>query len=80
VVSNITRSILGYYHFGGLGVSDILTRIDLHAVLALLIVPAISLGIRAFGKYLRELSHKTQAAAAVAASIAEVEPSSLTCE
>ncbi|KAG0562253.1 hypothetical protein M758_9G161500 [Ceratodon purpureus] len=39
--------------------------------LALLIVPAISLGIRSFGKYLRELSHKTQAAAAVAASIAE---------
>jgi ABC-type multidrug transport system fused ATPase/permease subunit len=40
-------------------------------LLALIIVPAISLGIRAFGKYLRELSHKTQAAAAVAASIAE---------
>jgi len=39
--------------------------------LALLIVPAISLGIRSFGKYLRELSHKTQAAAALAASIAE---------
>uniref|UniRef100_A0A7I4FKY5 Uncharacterized protein n=1 Tax=Physcomitrium patens TaxID=3218 RepID=A0A7I4FKY5_PHYPA len=39
--------------------------------LALIIVPAISLGIRSFGKYLRELSHKTQAAAAVAASIAE---------
>lgn len=42
------------------------------AVLALAIVPAISLGIRSFGRYLRELSHKTQAAAAVAASIAEV--------
>lgn len=42
------------------------------AGLALLIVPAISLGIRSFGKYLRELSHKTQAAAALAASIAEV--------
>jgi ABC-type multidrug transport system fused ATPase/permease subunit len=41
------------------------------AVLALIVVPAISLGIRAFGKYLRELSHKTQAAAAVAGSIAE---------
>ena len=41
-------------------------------MLALAIVPAISLGIRAFGKYLRELSHKTQAAAAVAAAIAEV--------
>lgn len=48
-------------------------QIDIIAVLALIIVPAISLGIRAFGKYLRELSHKTQAAAAVAASIAEVE-------
>lgn len=52
-------------------------KIRMHAVLALLIVPAISLGIRAFGKYLRELSHKTQAAAAVAASIAEVEPNTL---
>ncbi|KAG6555293.1 hypothetical protein Mapa_003336 [Marchantia paleacea] len=40
-------------------------------ILALLVVPAISLGIRSFGKYLRELSHKTQAASAVAASIAE---------
>lgn len=41
-------------------------------MLALLVVPGISLGIRAFGKYLRELSHRTQAASAVAASIAEV--------
>ncbi|KAH9565053.1 hypothetical protein CY35_04G057900 [Sphagnum magellanicum] len=40
-------------------------------LLALIVVPAISLGIRAFGKYLRDLSHKTQAAAAIAGSIAE---------
>ncbi|CAM6128352.1 unnamed protein product [Calypogeia fissa] len=40
-------------------------------LLALLVVPGISLGIRAFGRYLRELAHKTQAASAVAASIAE---------
>ncbi|KAL2641327.1 hypothetical protein R1flu_008914 [Riccia fluitans] len=40
-------------------------------VLALLVVPVVSLGIRYFGKYLRELSHKTQAASAVASSIAE---------
>ncbi|KAH7301745.1 hypothetical protein KP509_23G040300 [Ceratopteris richardii] len=40
-------------------------------LLALAVIPAIFLGIRAFGRYLRELSHKTQAAAAVAASIAE---------
>ncbi|KAL3677691.1 hypothetical protein R1sor_020647 [Riccia sorocarpa] len=39
--------------------------------LALVVVPVVSLGIRYFGKYLRELSHKTQAASAVAASIAE---------
>jgi hypothetical protein len=45
------------------------------AVLALIVVPAISFGIRAFGKYLRDLSHKTQAAAALAGSIAEVLPS-----
>ncbi|KAI5079888.1 hypothetical protein GOP47_0005367, partial [Adiantum capillus-veneris] len=40
-------------------------------LLALAVIPAIFLGVRAFGRYLRELSHKTQAAAAVAASIAE---------
>ncbi|KAL1824962.1 hypothetical protein DCAR_0313068 [Daucus carota subsp. sativus] len=40
-------------------------------LLALLVVPVISVGVRQFGRYLRELSHKTQAAAAVAASIAE---------
>ncbi|RWW28059.1 hypothetical protein GW17_00007482, partial [Ensete ventricosum] len=41
-------------------------------VLALVIVPVISVAVRQFGRYLRDLSHKTQAAAAVAASIAEV--------
>ncbi|KZV46853.1 ABC transporter B family member 27 [Dorcoceras hygrometricum] len=40
-------------------------------VLALAVVPLISVGVRTFGRYLRELSHATQAAAAVAASIAE---------
>ncbi|CAL9103934.1 unnamed protein product [Musa textilis] len=40
-------------------------------LLALVIVPVISVAVRTFGRYLRELSHKTQAAAAVAASIAE---------
>ncbi|XP_008778485.2 ABC transporter B family member 25 [Phoenix dactylifera] len=40
-------------------------------LLALAIVPAISVAVRKFGRYLRELSHKTQAAAAVASSIAE---------
>ncbi|RZR74645.1 hypothetical protein BHM03_00040414, partial [Ensete ventricosum] len=40
-------------------------------VLALVIVPVISVAVRQFGRYLRDLSHKTQAAAAVAASIAE---------
>ncbi|KAI3679514.1 hypothetical protein L2E82_51255 [Cichorium intybus] len=34
-------------------------------------VPIISVAVRYFGRYLRELSHATQAAAAVAASIAE---------
>jgi len=41
-------------------------------VLALAIVPIISVAVKKFGRYLRELSHATQAAAAVAASIAEV--------
>lgn len=41
-------------------------------VLALVVVPIISVAVRYFGRYLRELSHATQAAAAVAASIAEV--------
>ncbi|XP_020095741.1 ABC transporter B family member 25 [Ananas comosus] len=40
-------------------------------LLALVIVPVISVAVRKFGRYLRELSHQTQAAAAVAASIAE---------
>eukprot|EP00262_Sarcandra_glabra_P021430 TRINITY_DN908_c0_g1_i2.p1 TRINITY_DN908_c0_g1~~TRINITY_DN908_c0_g1_i2.p1 ORF type:complete len:664 (+),score=104.49 TRINITY_DN908_c0_g1_i2:60-2051(+) len=40
-------------------------------LLSLAVVPAISVAVRKFGRYLRELSHKTQAAAAVAASIAE---------
>ena len=41
-------------------------------VLALVVVPVVTVAVRKFGRYLRELSHKTQAAAAVAASIAEV--------
>uniref|UniRef100_A0A6N2MZY0 ABC transmembrane type-1 domain-containing protein n=1 Tax=Salix viminalis TaxID=40686 RepID=A0A6N2MZY0_SALVM len=40
-------------------------------VLALAIVPVMSVAVKKFGRYLRELSHATQAAAAVAASIAE---------
>ena len=46
--------------------------ISLSIVLALVIVPAVSVAVRKFGRFLRELSHKTQAAAAGAASIAEV--------
>ena len=41
-------------------------------MLALVIVPVISVAVRKFGRFLRELSHQTQAAAAVASSIAEV--------
>ena len=41
-------------------------------MLALAVVPIISVVVRKFGRYLKELSHTTQAAAAVAASIAEV--------
>ncbi|KAL9269952.1 ABC transporter B family member 25-like protein [Drosera capensis] len=40
-------------------------------LLALAVVPAISIAVRKFGRFVRELSHKTQAAAAAAASIAE---------
>ncbi|XVF49933.1 hypothetical protein PTKIN_Ptkin04bG0056100 [Pterospermum kingtungense] len=40
-------------------------------LLALAVVPVISVAVRRFGRFLRELSHKTQAAAAAAASIAE---------
>ena len=40
--------------------------------MALVIVPVISVAVRKFGRFLRELSHQTQAAAAVASSIAEV--------
>ncbi|XP_019166956.1 PREDICTED: ABC transporter B family member 27-like [Ipomoea nil] len=41
-------------------------------LLGLVVVPAISIAMRRFGLYMRELSHKTQAAAAVASSVAEV--------
>lgn len=41
-------------------------------MLALAVVPVLSVAVRKFGRYLRELSHKTQAAAALASSIAEV--------
>ncbi|KAK1416084.1 hypothetical protein QVD17_31872 [Tagetes erecta] len=40
-------------------------------LLALVVVPPISIAVRQVGRYLREVSHKTQAAAAVASSIAE---------
>ncbi|KAJ3705981.1 hypothetical protein LUZ61_009686 [Rhynchospora tenuis] len=40
-------------------------------LLALVVVPVISVAVRTFGRYLRELSHQTQAAAALASSIAE---------
>ncbi|WCJ25569.1 ABC transporter B family member 27 [Euphorbia peplus] len=40
-------------------------------LLALVVVPIISVAVKKFGRYLRELSHATQAAAAVASSIAE---------
>lgn len=40
-------------------------------LLALAVVPLISVAVRKFGRYLRDLSHATQAAAALAASIAE---------
>ncbi|KAJ8751733.1 hypothetical protein K2173_025906 [Erythroxylum novogranatense] len=40
-------------------------------LLSLAVVPVISVAVRRFGRYLRELSHATQAAAAIAASIAE---------
>ncbi|PHT96599.1 ABC transporter B family member 27 [Capsicum chinense] len=40
-------------------------------LLSLVVVPIISIGVHKFGRYRRELSHETQAAAAVAASIAE---------
>ncbi|KAL3824730.1 hypothetical protein ACJIZ3_020759 [Penstemon smallii] len=40
-------------------------------LLALVVVPLISIAVRKFGRYLKELSHKTQTAAALASSIAE---------
>ncbi|GMN68275.1 hypothetical protein TIFTF001_037332 [Ficus carica] len=45
--------------------------------LALVVVPVVSVAVKKFGHHLRQLSHKTQAAAAVAASIAEPSPPSL---
>ncbi|KAM3260347.1 hypothetical protein ACQJBY_051544 [Aegilops geniculata] len=50
---------------------DLFSHLVNQAVLALVIVPVISIAVRKFGRFLRELSHQTQAAAAVASSIAE---------
>ncbi|GMN73968.1 hypothetical protein TIFTF001_054937 [Ficus carica] len=47
-------------------------------LLALVVVPVVSVAVKKFGRYLRALSHKTQAAAAVAASIAEPSPAAPT--
>ena len=38
----------------------------------MVVVPPISIAVRKFGRFLRDLAHKTQAAAAAASSIAEV--------
>ncbi|XVE86199.1 hypothetical protein DITRI_Ditri18aG0016600 [Diplodiscus trichospermus] len=40
-------------------------------LLALAVVPVIAVALRKFGRYLKQLSHTTQAAAALAASVAE---------
>ncbi|VAI36865.1 unnamed protein product [Triticum turgidum subsp. durum] len=50
---------------------DLFSHLINQAMLALVIVPVISVAVRKFGRFLRELSHQTQAAAAVASSIAE---------
>ncbi|XP_027125178.1 ABC transporter B family member 25 isoform X1 [Coffea arabica] len=54
-----------------IGLGFMLTTSWKLTLLALAVVPLISVAVRQFGRYLRELSHKTQAAAAVASSIAE---------
>ncbi|XP_057417505.1 ABC transporter B family member 25 isoform X1 [Lotus japonicus] len=54
-----------------IGLSFMLTTSWKLTLLALAVVPLISVAVRQFGRFLRELSHKTQAAAAVASSIAE---------
>ncbi|XP_030547918.1 ABC transporter B family member 27 [Rhodamnia argentea] len=60
---NLTTAIIG--------ISFMFTSSWKLALLALAVVPVISVAVRKFGRYLRELSHSTQAAAAVSASIAE---------
>ncbi|KAG8659632.1 hypothetical protein MANES_02G057050v8 [Manihot esculenta] len=60
---NVTTAIIG--------VAFMFTSSWKLTLLALVVVPVISVAVRMFGRYLRELSHATQAAAAVAASIAE---------
>ncbi|EEF28841.1 ABC transporter B family member 27 isoform X1 [Ricinus communis] len=54
-----------------IGVAFMFTSSWKLTLLALAVVPLISIAVRKFGRYVRDLSHATQAAAAVAASIAE---------
>ncbi|CAL5410354.1 unnamed protein product [Camellia sinensis] len=67
--SNITKStfyrIRTEFHRG-----HALTKVS-RRILSLTVVPAISIVVRQFGRFLHELPHSTQSAAAVAASIAE---------
>ncbi|KAI4389012.1 hypothetical protein MLD38_001281 [Melastoma candidum] len=60
---NVTTAIIG--------ITFMFTSSWKLTLLSLAVVPVISVAVRKFGRYLRELSHSTQAAAAVAASIAE---------
>ncbi|CAH1431380.1 unnamed protein product [Lactuca virosa] len=66
-VSEILRNLSTAF----IGIGFMFTTSWKLTLLALVVVPLISIAVRQVGRYLREVSHKTQAAAAVASSIAE---------
>ncbi|KAI8003817.1 Eukaryotic translation initiation factor 6-2 [Camellia lanceoleosa] len=69
ILTGYLRSLLHYQQIYSCGWR---TLWDLSSVLSLTVVPAISIAVHQFGRFLlRELSHSTQSVAAVAASIAE---------
>ncbi|EOX94133.1 Uncharacterized protein TCM_003382 [Theobroma cacao] len=60
------------FYFSSIGIGFMFATSWKLTLLALVVMPAISVAIQKFGRFFHELSHKTQAAAAATVSIAKV--------